>query len=157
MTPRDPHGDGAAPGPRPVFAQPRLLLFVFLGGAIGSAGREGIALLFASSRGIPWAILVVNVVGALLLGFLLTALRSRTPESATRRDVRLFAGTGILGGFTTYSALATDMALLFASEAALAIVYAVGSVALGIAAAWAGIVLAARAFPAEPAPAEAET
>ena len=143
------HGtdDTASPILRPPFQQPRLIIYVLVGGMLGTAGREGIALALPSYGGIPWSILVVNVVGAFLLGFLLTALGSRTPETPTRRDLRLFGGTGVLGGFTTYSTLATDTARLI-TDPGLAIGYALGSVALGLAAAAAGVAVGAALFPA---------
>ena len=116
---------------------------------LGTAGREAIVLALPRYGGIPWSILVVNVVGAFLLGFLLTALGSRTPnpETPTRRDLRLFGGTGVLGGFTTYSSLATDTAGLI-TDPGLAIGYALGSIALGLAAAAAGVAVGAASFPA---------
>jgi CrcB protein len=136
--------DSAPENPRPAFAQPRLILFVFLGGAIGTAGREGISLVIPSAGGVPWAVLLVNVLGALILGFLLTALAKVSPETPARRDIRLFAGTGMMGGFTTYSSLATDTAQLFGSNVGLAVAYALFSVVAGVGAAALGILLARR-------------
>ena len=133
--------------PRPPFQQPRLIIYVLVGGMLGTAGREAMVLALPRYGGIPWAILVVNVVGAFLLGFLLTALGSRTPETPTRRDLRLFGGTGVLGGFTTYSSLAIDTAGLI-TDPGLAIGYALGSIALGLAAAAAGVAVGAASFPA---------
>ena len=128
--------------PRPAFAQPRLILLVLLGGAIGTAGREGMALALPwSGDTIPWAVLIVNITGAFLLGLLLTALASRVPESPARRDVRVCVGTGVLGGFTTYSSLATDTATLAESDLGLAVVYGLGSVLVGVAAAGLGVLV----------------
>ena len=129
MTAREYAVEGPAGRRRPLFAHWQLVLLVFTGGAIGTAGREGLSLVIPSAGGVPWALLTVNLVGALLLGFLLTALGRVAPESPRRRDVRLFAGTGIMGGFTTYSSLATDTVALFEINAALAAGYALVSVA----------------------------
>jgi CrcB protein len=127
-----------------VFTQPGLLLLVFAGGVIGTALREIIALLFSTPGSIPWAIFAVNVTGALLLGFTLTVLDLRIPGTERERRLRLFLGTGILGGFTTYSALAVDTVFLAERDLVVGIVYPVGSVIAGLAAAAIGIWLAHR-------------
>lgn len=128
---------------------------VALGGAIGTAAREAVSLAVPPMGGVPVAILGINVVGAFLLGLLLESLMLRGPDAGRRRSLRLFLGTGILGGFTTYSALAADSGvLLLDGRAPIAIAYAVGTVVLGGAASWLGIV-AARRFrrtPREPWP-----
>lgn len=136
--------DSAPKHVRPAFAQWQLILLVFLGGAIGTSGREGLSQALPANGGVPWAVLIVNVLGALLLGFLLTALGRVKPETTRRRDLRLFAGTGIMGGFTTYSSLATDTATLFETNAGLAVGYALFSVIAGFAAAALGIWLGGR-------------
>ena len=138
--------DSGPQNPRPAFAHPRLILYVLLGGAIGTGGREAIALALPAHGGVPWAVLIANLSGALLLGFVLTALAARTPETPARRDLRLFVGTGMMGGFTTYSSLATDTAVLLETDAAVGIAYALASVVAGIAAAAAGIAIARAVF-----------
>ena len=138
---------------RPAFAHWHLILLVFLGGAIGTSGREGLSLALPANGGVPYAVLIVNILGAFILGFLLTALGRVKPESPRRRDLRLFAGTGMMGGFTTYSSLATDTATLFEKNAPLAVGYATFSVVAGFAAAALGIWLAGRL----PAPASTST
>lgn len=118
---------------------------VALGGAIGTAAREAISLAIPPIGGVPVAILGINVVGAFLLGLLLESLLRRGPDAGRRRDLRLFLGTGVLGGFTTYSALAADSSVLLIEGSALVgVLYAVGSVVLGALASWGGIVLARR-------------
>ena len=88
-------------------------------------------------------LLIVNITGALLLGILLEALAVRGPDRGGRRRLRLLLGTGVLGGYTTYSLLAADVAgLLLDGRIAVALGYGVGSIVLGILAAWAGILLA---------------
>lgn len=97
--------------------------------------------------------LVVNVVGAFALGLLLEALAGRGPESGAARLLRLGLGTGFLGGFTTFSALAVEVERGFADGApGLAAVYGLGSLALGLAACAAGVLVAAgrRRRPVEP-------
>ncbi|NUJ87661.1 CrcB family protein [Plantibacter sp. MCCC 1A11337] len=118
---------------------------VALGGAIGTGAREAISLAVPPIGGVPVAILGINVVGAFLLGLLLESLLRRGPDDGRRRDLRLFLGTGVLGGFTTYSALAADSSvLLIEGNALVGVLYAVGSVVLGFLASWGGIVLARR-------------
>lgn len=88
----------------------------------------------------PWPILVSNLTGAFALGLLLEVLARRGTDEGRRRDARLFLGTGVLGGYTTYSALAMDSLLLVGSQAWWSGgAYAVGSIALGVAAAWLGV------------------
>lgn len=118
---------------------------VALGGALGTGAREAISLAVPPIGGVPVAILGINVVGAFLLGLLLESLLRRGPDVGRRRDLRLFFGTGVLGGFTTYSALAADSSvLLIEGRALVGVLYAVGSVVLGALASWGGIVLARR-------------
>ncbi len=118
---------------------------VAFGGAIGTGAREAISLAIPPIGGLPVAILGINVVGAFLLGLLLESLLRRGPDAGRRRDLRLFLGTGVLGGFTTYSALAADSSVLLIEGSDLVgVLYAVGSVVLGALASWGGIVLARR-------------
>lgn len=94
--------------------------------------------------GIPIATLGINVIGAFLLGVLLEFLADRSPDTGWSRRIRLGVGTGGLGGFTTYSALATDTVVLAASHPGRAIGYAVGTVIIGAAASIGGIWLSRR-------------
>ena len=124
---------------------PRFLLLVALGGALGTGLREALSLTFPPVSGVSVTTGVINVVGAFLLGLLLEFLSGRGADAGRRRDLRLFAGTGVLGGFTTYSALATDTALLGdAGRFVAAGSYAVGTLALGLSAAALGIALGRR-------------
>lgn len=125
-----------------MYLQPRLIALVLVGGTIGVAVREGLALAFPYS-GIPWLIAVINIIGAFLLGLILELLPRFGDDTGGRCAFRLFAGTGVLGGFTTYSALATDTARLSAEGlTAAGISYAVVSVVSGIVAASAGVIAA---------------
>ncbi|MGN8026659.1 fluoride efflux transporter FluC [Microbacterium sp. 22242] len=119
---------------------PLRLALVVAGGAIGTAGRLGLGLLLpaatgAGLTGVPWATLAVNLAGAFLIG----VLAARLPGSSA---VRVLLGTGMLGGFTTYSSLAVGTATLWHAQPLLAAGYAAGSVILGIAAAALGLDLA---------------
>lgn len=109
---------------------------VVAGGAVGTAVRAALTLLLGDALG-PWLVPLVNVVGAFGLGLVIGML-SRRAVSARTRAIQLFAGTGVLGGFTTYSALAVEGAdpVLFW--------LALLGAAAGTVAAWAGLVLARR-------------
>jgi CrcB protein len=127
---------------RPLHLRWRSLGLVALGGTLGTGAREALALSFPAAPGtLPVTILLINVTGSLLLGLLLESLLRRGPDEGPRRDLRLFVGTGVLGGFTTYSALAVDTGLLLDGHAGVAIAYALGSVVAGALAAAGGIVL----------------
>ncbi len=125
---------------RPPHLRWRFLALVALGGAIGTAIRALLAEVFPGHDGISWVILAINVVGAFCLGLLLEALALRGPDVGGRRTLRLFVGTGVLGGFTTYSTLADDTAQLLdvgrwgagSGYALLSIVLGLGAVALGV-------------------------
>ncbi|UOE43260.1 fluoride efflux transporter FluC [Agromyces larvae] len=136
-------------GNRPPHLQWRLIGLVALGGAIGTAARAGLGI--AVTAALPGAVFpvttfTVNLIGAFVLGVLLEALVLRGPDEGVRRSIRLFVGTGVLGGFTTYSAFSTDTArLLLAGETLIAAGYALGTVVLGGAASLGGILLARAA------------
>ncbi|OIH93352.1 CrcB family protein [Curtobacterium sp. MCBA15_001] len=122
-----------------------LIGLVALGGAVGTAVRAVLADLAPPVDGLSWTILVINVVGAFCLGLLLESLVRLGPDDGRRRTARLFVGTGVLGGFTTYSTLADDTArLLTDGRWAAGGGYALLSVVLGVAAVVAGLALATR-------------
>jgi CrcB protein len=116
-------------------------LIVFAGSGVGGALRHGVNL--ASERlfgtGLPYGTMVVNVVGSLLMGLLAGYFAART---GIPQHVRLFLTTGVLGGFTTFSAFSLDAALLIERHAYWsAAAYVLGSVILGLAALFAGLSL----------------
>ena len=116
-------------------------LLVFLGGGIGAALRHGVNIGVARVFGLsfPWGTLIVNVVGSLLMGLLAGWFAFRADAGLTQH-FRLFLTTGILGGFTTFSAFSLDAVLLWErNEAGLAAAYVVGSVALSLAGLLAGL------------------
>lgn len=117
------------------------IFLVFLGGGIGSALRHGVNVASAQWLGVtfPWGTLFVNVVGSFLIGVLAAYFAFRGDAMWTQ-PLRLFFTTGILGGFTTFSAFSLDFALLFErGEIAQALVYVLASVALSLAAIFLGL------------------
>ncbi len=116
----------------------RLTGLVAAGGALGSAARYGLVQAWpAPPHGFPWATLAVNVTGCLAIGLLLGVHRSPA--------VRAFVGTGLLGGFTTFSAYAVQSADLWrAGHPGPAAGYLAGTVAAAVAAAWLGVTLIRR-------------
>ena len=116
-----------------------LYLIVFLGAGIGGALRHGVNVgaVRLWGFGFPYGTLVVNVLGSFLMGLLAGYFTFR-PGIA--QHARLFLTTGILGGFTTFSAFSLDTALLVERHAyGLAAGYAVGSVAASISALFLGL------------------
>ena len=124
----------------------RLVALVAVGGAVGSVLRYATALVLpGSDGGWPWATLIVNVAGAFALGWLLEALARRGRETPRLRRLRLLLGTGLLGGFTTYSSLALETERLLAGgHAGVAVAYAGVTLAAGTVAAVAGVGLGQR-------------
>lgn len=119
------------------------LVLVVLGGGIGAGLRHGVNIGAARWLGVefPWGTLTVNVVGSFLIG-LLAAWFAFRGDNYTTQSLRLFLTTGILGGFTTFSAFSLDFALLFErGEATMAIVYVIASVVLSLGAIFAGLLL----------------
>jgi fluoride exporter len=109
------------------------VLWVAAGGAIGAVTRHGVNIW--SSRlfgpGFPLHTLIVNAVGCFLMGLLFGSIEARWQISDS---VRLFLATGLLGGFTTFSAFSLDAFQLLQRGSHLAAgTYVVGSVALSLA------------------------
>ena len=116
-------------------------LWVALGGAIGSVARFGVNLATPRLLGtdVPWATLLVNVLGSLLMGFLAAFMAEKY---ADQPDLRLFLLTGVLGGFTTFSAFSLDVFnLVQRGESSTAVIYAAASVVLSIIAVFAGFIV----------------
>ena len=117
------------------------LLLVFLGGGIGAGARHGVnvAVLRALGPGFPWATLIVNVTGSMLMGLLAGYLALRAGANLTQHS-RLFLASGILGGYTTFSAFSMDAAMLMErGTTGQALLYVVGSVVLSILGLFAGL------------------
>lgn len=112
-------------------------LQVALGGAIGSAARYGVTLAAARMTGLPLGTLAVNVAGSFLMGLLAATLALRGNQ-----HLAPFLLTGILGGFTTFSAFSLDTLTLWErGEAGLALAYVFGSVLLSLLAIIAGLAI----------------
>jgi CrcB protein len=117
------------------------LLLVFLGGGFGAALRHGVNALAARllGTGFPYATIIENVSGSLVMGLLAGYFAFKGDAS---QPMRLFLTTGVLGGYTTFSAFSLDTALLWErGEVALAAAYVIGSVTLSIAGLVAGLAL----------------
>ena len=110
---------------------------VVAGGVIGVALREALLLPFSAADPaalvLPLATLSVNVIGSFALGAVVGVLGDRHPLA------RAFAGTGVLGGFTTYSAFAVQSATMIASAPLAGVALALVSVLLGLLAAMLGV------------------
>jgi fluoride exporter len=116
-------------------------VIVFLGGGLGAALRHGINIAAARflGTGFPYGTLFINVLGSLAMGLIAEyfALKASLPQ-----HWRLFLTTGILGGFTTFSAFSLEAALLYERGQMLgAAIYIVASVLLAIAALFAGLAI----------------
>ncbi|GEE01414.1 hypothetical protein nbrc107696_18600 [Gordonia spumicola] len=123
------------------------LSWVFVGGVLGTVARWAAEELWPARDG-QWPVgtFLVNIVGAFVLGALLEGLVRRGPDVGRRRRFRLVAGTGFCGAFTTYSAFSLEISLLGkGGHVWLAVVYALVSVIVGVAAAALGIIAARRA------------
>ncbi len=125
--------------PRPVHLRPGAVALVAAGGALGTLARSGVTAAVGAGTAWPLATTVENLTGAAALGLLLGVLGRRT-ETPRVRAARLALGTGVLGGYTTYSALAVEVQRLAAGgEPLLGVAYGVVSVVAGVLAALAGV------------------
>jgi len=121
------------------------LVAVVLGGILGTGLRLAIDQLIVPDSAFPWATLLINVVGSLALGFLVARVWPSAPAW-----LRAGLGTGLLGSFTTFSALVVALlSLTAAGMTLLAVGYLVATLILGFAAALLGIRLGVRA-PVDP-------
>ncbi|MFK0117848.1 CrcB family protein [Streptomyces sp. NPDC090994] len=103
----EPESAAAPPAtpPRPVRSQLPVLAAVALGGGAGAAARYAAALGWpAGAGGFPWAVFWVNVAGCAVIGVFMTV----TDVWPVHRLLRPFFGTGVLGGFTTFSTFTVD-------------------------------------------------
>ena len=118
------------------------LLLVALGGAIGAAIRHVVNLgsLRLVGPAFPWGTMAINIAGSFAMGVFVELLARRFNAS---NELRLFVTTGILGGFTTFSAFSLDFAVLWEKGAAAsALAYAFASVFGSLIAIFAGLWLA---------------
>ncbi len=114
-----------------------VLAAVSAGGAIGALARYGLGVAFPHAKGdFPWATFGINVTGCLLIGALMVLIAEVWPA---RRLVRPFVGTGVLGGYTTFSTYIVDFQqLIAAGRLAVAFAYLSGTVISALAAVYAG-------------------
>jgi CrcB protein len=116
-------------------------LLVFVGGGIGASLRHTINIACARCIGtaFPYGTFIINITGSIVMGLIAGYLAFKG-EAA--QPWRLFVMTGILGGYTTFSAFSLDTALLYErGEIGLALLYVLGSVGLSIAGLFAGLAL----------------
>ncbi|MER8664839.1 fluoride efflux transporter CrcB [Mesorhizobium sp. M1148] len=117
------------------------LLLVVVGGGIGAGIRHltNIGALRLVGPNYPWGTMAINIVGSFAMGLFVAALMRRGGSN----ELRLFVATGILGGFTTFSAFSLDFATLWERGATLpALGYALASVVGAIIALFLGLWLA---------------
>lgn len=122
-------------------------LIVFIGGGLGAALRHGVNLVSARllGFGFPYATAFENISGSLVMGLLAGYFAFRSAGMPSH--LQLFLTTGILGGYTTFSAFSLDTVLLYERGAlGLAAIYVLGSVLLSIAGLMAGLALARQVF-----------
>lgn len=116
---------------------------VFLGAGIGGLLRHGVNQLAMKwlGAGFPFGTLAINIVGSGLMGLVAGWFMFRS-GAGTSGDLRLFLATGVLGGFTTFSAFSLDVVLLWQrGDIMLAGAYVLGSVAVSIAALIGGLAI----------------
>ena len=116
-------------------------LLVFVGGGLGASLRHTINIACAKCIGtaFPWGTFIINITGSIVMGLIAGYLAFKGEAS---QPWRLFLMTGVLGGYTTFSAFSLDTALLYERGAlALAAAYVAGSVILSIAGLFAGLAL----------------
>lgn len=133
----------------PRWFSPAALLVVMIGGALGVAVRAVLTVplqAIAHPLVVPAVTLAINLLGSLLLGIVVGALDGGHPRW------RLFLGTGVLGGFTTYSALAVQVVTTGGASPLVGLALAVVSVFGGVALAGIGLGLGRRAAGAPGAP-----
>ncbi|MGE3830297.1 MAG: fluoride efflux transporter CrcB [Parvibaculaceae bacterium] len=123
-----------------------LILWIAAGGAIGSSLRHLLNVLIGRAMGdaFPWHTLIINVSGSFIMGAIIALMALKWNVT---NELRAFLTTGILGGYTTFSAFSLDFATLVERKAyGLAGAYAAGSVILSLIAVFAGLALIRTAF-----------
>ena len=112
---------------------------VAVGGAVGASLRHlvNVGAMRIAGANFPWGTMAINIGGSFAMGVFIEMLGRRFNAS---NELRLFVATGILGGFTTFSAFSLDFAVLWERGAAgQAIAYALGSVVISLLALFAGL------------------
>src|SRR5690242_1465449 len=117
-------------------------LLVAVGGALGSVARYGTGVLVGTvwRQSFPLGTMLINITGSLAMGLLVGYLARTTP--AWQGDARLFVAVGVLGGYTTFSSFSLDAISMFErGDVGQALFYVLGSVIVGIAALYGGLLL----------------
>ena len=120
------------------------IILVFIGGGLGALGRWGFGLISARLLGNawPWGTFGVNVIGCFVMGLVMGHLMKTGAMAPSNDNWRLFLATGILGGFTTFSAFSLETAnMIEAGHWQSAGFYTLASVTLSVAAVFAGMAL----------------
>jgi fluoride exporter len=116
-------------------------VLVFFGGGLGAALRHAVNLAAAKAFGVafPYGTFIINITGSIVMGLIAGYLAFK---GGATQHWRLFLMTGILGGYTTFSAFSLDTAVLYERGAVgLAAFYVLGSVAISIAGLFAALAL----------------
>ncbi|WP_459755906.1 FluC/FEX family fluoride channel [Streptomyces sennicomposti] len=136
--PADPDIDLRVPARRrePGRGQRPVIAAVAVGGAVGACARYGAALLWPTATGaFPWTTFWVNVIGCGVIGVFMVII---TDVWAAHRLVRPFFGTGVLGGFTTFSTYAVDIQrLVGGGHARTGLLYLAATMLAALTAVWA--------------------
>jgi CrcB protein len=145
--PTDPDIDLSVPSQRRELARGQwpVLTAVAIGGALGAAARYGAALLWPTATGdFPWTTLAVNAIGCAVIGVFMVLI---SDVWVAHRLVRPFFGTGVLGGFTTFSTYAVDIQQLVQDgHAGLGLIYLVSTVFVALLAVWSAAAVTRRLF-----------
>lgn len=144
LNPTSEKSTGGEGSHSPRWTLTRFSLLVALGAAFGTFLRASLSLAYPHpEQGWPWATFFINLAGSFILGWLLESLVLSGTDTGWRRTVRLMCGTGVLGGFTTYSTYVLEVEKLArAGVPWLGVAYALVSLLLGVGAAGAGIAAA---------------
>ncbi|MEU6477550.1 fluoride efflux transporter CrcB [Streptomyces sp. NPDC047017] len=144
--PTDPDVDLHVPAQRRELRQGQwpVIAAVSAGGAIGAAARYGAGLIWPTAPGaFPLTTFLVNVIGCAVMGVFMVVI---TEVWAAHRLVRPFFGTGVLGGFTTFSTYAVDFQKLVEDRhAGTGLAYLAGTMLAALAAVWTAATLTRRA------------
>ncbi|MFD1661786.1 fluoride efflux transporter CrcB [Streptomyces caeni] len=135
----------AEPRPSPWHGQGPVVAVVALGGGVGATARYAASLLWpAPTGGFPWAVFWVNLAGCAVIGVFMVVI---TDVWAAHRLVRPFFGTGVLGGFTTFSTYAVDIRrLIDADHPRTALAYLFATLLGALAAVWLAVAATRRAL-----------